>query len=116
MGVTVEQWRAKIGSFSQPFKTKSRLETLKWKSVSLALRLVLFFLLVAEGIEANPGPGSRGRGGNGGRGNRGAHVVSDHPVGADREIISKIWIICLNRLRVDVHNGYNNVLCGDNNQ
>ena len=70
MGVTVEQWRAKIGSFLQPVKSKTRLDTLKCnvKSLTLAIRLLLFFLLVAEGIEANPGPASRGRGATGGRG------------------------------------------------
>ena len=50
MGVTVEQWRAKIGSFLQPVKSKTRLDTLKCnvKSLTLAIRLLLFFLLVAE--------------------------------------------------------------------
>ena len=68
-----------------PRKCRTHLETLKPVSVSLAIRLVLFYLLVAEGIESNPGPysqttdagsergsprgrGGRGRGGRGGRG------------------------------------------------
>ena len=50
-------------------KSKTRLDTLKCnvKSLTLAIRLLLFFLLVVEGIEVNPGP-ARGRGATGGRG------------------------------------------------
>ena len=41
-----------------PVKCRTNLKSLRLKYVSLSIRLVLFFLLVAEGIEANPGPGS----------------------------------------------------------
>ena len=59
MGNSVEQWRASIGGFCQPVKSKSRLKTLQVKCrtfVSLAIRITLFLLLVVEGVEANPGP------------------------------------------------------------
>ena len=65
-----------------PRKCKDRLKTLKPVSMSLAVRLTLFYLLVAEGIESNPGPGSGSRGpqsprgrGRGGRGGRGRPMV-----------------------------------------
>ena len=48
-----------------PRKSKDHMNTLKPVSMSLAIRLVLFYLLIAEGIESNPGPGS-------GSGSRGA--------------------------------------------
>ena len=59
MGITLELWRARIGCFVMPRKCRTHLETLKPVSVSLAIRLVLFYLLVAEGIESNPGPNSQ---------------------------------------------------------
>ena len=80
MGISVELWRVRIGCFAMPNKCKTYMNTLKPVSISLAIRLVLFFLLIAEGIESNPGPSSeseyrgaqfprgRGRGGRGGRG------------------------------------------------
>ncbi|MEW8546813.1 MAG: hypothetical protein AB2693_25140 [Candidatus Thiodiazotropha sp.] len=68
MGITLEQWRAVIGCFSQPVKSVSRLKTLKMKYVSLSVRVLLFYLLVVEGIESNPGPPRRGAGGLGARG------------------------------------------------
>ena len=85
MGDTLELWRARIGCFVQPVKTRSRIQTLSVSafSVSLAIRLTLFLLLVVHGVESNPGPGSsingaaadsgdtRGRGTGRGRG-RGA--------------------------------------------
>ena len=91
MGVSLELWRARIGCFVMPRKCRTRVETVKPVFVSLAIRLALFYLLIAEGIESNPGPHSRttdagseqgssprgrgrGRGarGNGGRGGRGS--------------------------------------------
>ena len=82
MGNTVEQWRAAIGGFCQPVKSKCRLQTLQVKCrtfLSLSIRTVLFLLLVVEGVESNPGPPGpsdptdnvRGRGRGRGRGNRG---------------------------------------------
>ena len=79
MGVSVEQWRSRIGSFEQPIKCKVSLPTLKLKHVLLSVRIALFFMLLSQGIEANPGPppvGSRtytrsdgrGRGSGTGRG------------------------------------------------
>ena len=62
MGISTEQWRAKIGTFSQPCKTKIYAETLKLFYNSFCIRIVLFYLLIAEGIEENPGPGSTGPG------------------------------------------------------
>ena len=56
MGVSIQQWRAVIGCFSQPLKVRTRLKTLSLKYVSLSVRILLFFLLVVEGVEANPGP------------------------------------------------------------
>ena len=98
----MEQWRAKIGSFLQPVKSKTRLDTLKCnvKSLTLAIRLLLFFLLVAEGIEANPGPASRGRvqlevGVR--------HVALERHGGAGRETTSQILTTSLNRQRDREH-------------
>ena len=39
-----------------PRKCKSQLRTLKQVPINFVIRLVLFYLLVAEGIESNPGP------------------------------------------------------------
>ena len=75
MGNTVEHWRAEIGGFCQPVKPKSLLKSLHVKDktfISLGIRVVLFLLLVVEGVESNPGPGppkstapGRGRGSRG---------------------------------------------------
>ena len=72
MGISLELWRMRVGSFVMPLKCKTRLKTLRLKYVSLSIRILLFFLLLVEGIEANPCPGagsgdskgtfSRGRG------------------------------------------------------
>ena len=43
-----------------PRKCKIQLKTLKLKYVSLSIRILLFYLLLAEGVEANPGPQTRG--------------------------------------------------------
>ena len=82
MGVSIELWRMRTGCFVMPRKCKDHLKTLKPVSMSLAVRLILFYILVAEGIESNPGPGSRSRGpqsprgrGRGGRGGRGRPTV-----------------------------------------
>ena len=58
MGICVIQWRARIGLFSQPVKYRVHLQTLvvTVKYMSFSIRLVLFLLLVVEGIESNPGP------------------------------------------------------------
>ena len=57
-----------------PLKRKVAFKTLHFsyrQSLSLSIRLVLFYLLVVEGVEANPGPGSSDSRGGGSRG-RGA--------------------------------------------
>ena len=59
MGISLELWRARIGCFVMPRKCRTRVETLKPVFVSLAIRIVLFYLLVAEGVESNPGPNSQ---------------------------------------------------------
>ena len=58
MGICVVQWRTRIGLFSQPVKNRVHLQTLvvTAKYMSFSIRLVLFLLLVVEGIESNPGP------------------------------------------------------------
>ena len=71
MGIDVRQWRARIGCFSQPIKTANPMKTLRLRHVSLAIRALLFLLLVVQGLESNPGPYNRGRGGQGGKGGRG---------------------------------------------
>ena len=77
MGIDISQWRARIGCFTQPLKIKLHIQTIKVKNVSFVIRLLLFLLLVVQGIEMNPGPGpgpndARGRGQPRGRGsNRG---------------------------------------------
>ena len=71
MGVEIELWRARIGSFSQPIKCKTLWSVLRVKSVSLCIRILLFLLLAVNGVETNPGPGpnsgnaaEKGRGGS----------------------------------------------------
>ena len=61
MGDTLQQWRARIGCFAQPVKSKTHLQTLciNKNSIGIAIRILLFFLLVVQGIESNPGPGSQ---------------------------------------------------------
>ena len=55
-----------IGRFCLPMKSKTRLKTLKLKYVTLSIRILLFLLLVVEGVESHPGPPRGGRGGRGG--------------------------------------------------
>ena len=61
MGDTLQQWRARVGCFAQPVKSKTHLQTLciNKNSIGIAIRILLFFLLVVQGIESNPGPGSQ---------------------------------------------------------
>ena len=54
MVVSMELWRARIGYFVKPRKCRTIVETVKPVFVSLAIRLALFYLLIAEGIESNP--------------------------------------------------------------
>ena len=66
MGISTEQWRTRIGSFRQPGKQKSKtvsttLNVCTFKHVSLCIRVCLLPLLVAQGVETNPGP-PKGRG------------------------------------------------------
>lgn len=68
MGIPPEVWRARIGSFAQPMKTKSSSHNTNNQPasvpviVSLCIRMLLFSLLVIQGIESNLGPLSSGRG------------------------------------------------------
>ena len=95
MGISLEQWRQRIGTFSQPVRCSSPIPTIKLRAkyLSLGIRILLFLMLVTQDVESNPGPGSsnsegypadhiesqsygrgggRGRGTDGwGRGNRG---------------------------------------------
>ena len=80
MDVSTELWRLRIGCYTIPRKCKIRLKTLKQVPMNLVICLILFYLLVAEGIESNPeaqtgstrgnssprgGPRGRGRNGRG---------------------------------------------------
>ena len=49
-----------------PKKCKIQLKTLKIKYVSLSIRIRLFYLLLAEGMKAYPGPQARGNPGRSG--------------------------------------------------
>ena len=44
------------GCFSQPCKEVTFLRTLKIKHIAICIHVCLFYLLVAQGIESNPGP------------------------------------------------------------
>ena len=80
MGNMLNQWRAAVGGFCQPVKCKTRFKTLQIRYhcfMSLGLRTLLLVLLVAQGVEPNPGPPG---GSFAGRGNRG----SARGVGAPR--------------------------------
>ena len=91
MGIRTAQWRARIGLFSQPIKSKVHLQTLTITSkyLSLGIRFMLFLLLVTEGVESNPGPqrtrsnvSNRGRGRGGVRsasaGSRPSNIYNTH--------------------------------------
>ena len=58
MGVDIDTWRRRIWGFSQPCKQVTLLKTLKTKYISLCIRVCLFYLLIAQGVESNPGPGT----------------------------------------------------------
>ena len=61
MGNTVEQSCAAIGGFCKPVKSKSLLKSLHVKDktfISLGIRVVLFLLLVVEGVGSKSEPGS----------------------------------------------------------
>ena len=71
MGVSIEEWRTRIGQFSMP---RMRDHSLRQdcpnrvtQTMSLSLRIVLFLLLAAECIEMNPGPTGGAKGGNSGQ-------------------------------------------------
>ena len=53
MGVSIEVWRAKVGTFTQPNMAKMAMRTLKTKHILLLIRMILSFLLVANGVESN---------------------------------------------------------------
>ena len=65
MGISITEWRARIGSFSQPQSasrcTFSKTSVLNAKSITLCLRIALFLILIAQCIEPNPGPGRSGK-------------------------------------------------------
>ena len=52
--VSTEFWRSRIGCYTMSRKCKIQLRTLKPVQMNLVIRLVLFYLLDAEGIESNP--------------------------------------------------------------
>ncbi|XP_052795436.1 uncharacterized protein LOC128228275 [Mya arenaria] len=59
MGISLQQWRAKIGTFSkQLIKNKAVLGSriLQLQGLSLSIRIFLFFILLAQCVEPNPGP------------------------------------------------------------
>ena len=56
MGITTEQCRCRIGTFTQPVKCKVAVPALKLKYILLSIRVMLFFMHLSRGIEANPGP------------------------------------------------------------
>lgn len=57
MGVDLCTWRQRIGCYSQPRKqVKTSLKSLTVKYISLSIRVALFYLLVAQCVEPNPGP------------------------------------------------------------
>ena len=68
-----------------PLKRKIRLKTLRLKYMSLSIRIVLFFLLAAEGIESNPGPESRDSRGSRGSNSRGRGAEGGFPRGRGTE-------------------------------
>lgn len=62
MGVSLELWRARIGTFMPKEKTRhGHVDVIRiWHAtVSLALRLCTFMLLLCAGVEPNPGPITR---------------------------------------------------------
>ena len=62
MGVSIEIWRGRIGSFTQPLKNRGKTQklTLNKTYVCLSVRIALFLLLaMIDGVEPNPGPGTR---------------------------------------------------------
>lgn len=63
-------WRARIGTFTQPFKRRLITPVLVIGNVSLGIRVLLFLLLAMQCVETNPGPGpgSRSSRGQGARG------------------------------------------------
>lgn len=60
MGISVEQWRQRIGTFSQPVRSSKMMPklVLKSKYLSLGIRNLLFLMLVVQDVESNPGLGS----------------------------------------------------------
>lgn len=60
MGISIEQWRQRIGTFNQHWRCGLFLPQLRpsTKYLSLCIRVTLFLLLLAHGVESNPGPGS----------------------------------------------------------
>ena len=60
MGIDLTSWRARIGTFA-PTRSNRRSKgqsgsIIDMINISLSIRLCLFFLLLAQGIESNPGP------------------------------------------------------------
>ena len=88
MGVDIDTWRRRIGCFSQPCKEVTVLRTLKIKHIALCIRVCLFYLLIAQGIESNPGPipGAGSQAGNGAwrPGSTSGQRNINHPTGANR--------------------------------
>ncbi|KAH3726101.1 hypothetical protein DPMN_051957 [Dreissena polymorpha] len=64
MGISNEHWRARIGAFTQPMKKKKSLQQNandKSNYISLTIRILLLFILVAQCVERNPGTDLRYR-------------------------------------------------------
>ncbi|MES9883749.1 MAG: hypothetical protein ABW185_23095 [Sedimenticola sp.] len=85
----MDQWRSRIGCFTQPRKCRTHIQTLSVDrhTLSLGIRTILFFLLVAHGVESNPGPrpGNRGSGATAATRARGAGTSRDSLDSADNE-------------------------------
>ena len=64
MGIPIQLWRCRIGSFVQPDKSKTSIRTLKFSGtqvrLSIRLLLALSVLLVMAGVEQSPGPNRGG--------------------------------------------------------
>ncbi|KAJ9586568.1 hypothetical protein L9F63_028390 [Diploptera punctata] len=56
MGISVEQWRASIGSWTRGVVVCTNINGVIAISAQFYLLLVLLVLLVISGVEMNPGP------------------------------------------------------------
>ena len=77
MHMDIVAWRCRIGCFSQPIKSKRKIQTIKIQNISIFIRICLFLLLVVQGVESNPGPGTGSGPGGANRGTRGGSTSSN---------------------------------------